>query len=304
MNKKLLQIPVLASLLFSACSDDKDEPSPMADKTNPSAYAAKVFHYEYGVGQHLELLKKCPPDSIVGNGKHQVLLGGWGGHIIVGFDHDIKNQEGEDLIILCGNSVSPEPGIIYVMEDTNHNGMPDDTWHEIKGSETGKPGYIANYRLTYFKPKENGSNVTWSDNQGGSGELPESAKWWPNANADSLSYEGARLPDAYINTPQANGQQYWKVRQELFRYGYAENGPAPDRTKENGFLATDFDTELKGNRIEIDSATNADGGFAELNSVRFVKVQTGVFQQAGWLGEISTEINGVADLHELGTPTK
>ena len=89
------------------------------------------------------------------------------------------------------------------------------------------------------------------------------------------------------------------MKQHLFAYGYAENGTAPDRTEGNGFLAKDYDPALKGNRIELDSAIDNQGAPVDLPSIRFVKVQTGVFQQAGWLGEISTEINGVADLHLL-----
>ena len=290
-------------LLFSACSNENDdfqEPVPEPGKRETqSQFVSTLFNYEYAPGQHIELLKKCPPDNIIGSNKGTVLLGGWGGHIVVGFDHEVRNTGGADLIIFCNASVSPEPGIVYVMDDKNGNGLPDDTWYEIKGSKTGKEGYCSNYSVTYYRPASDSGNVSWKDNAGNQGDLPNSTTWWWHTDKDSVRYTGTKLPDAYYNTPQTNGQQYWAVKQHLFSYGYAENGPAPDRTAENGFLAKDYDSDLRGNRIELDSAIDNQGQPVKLQNIRFVKVQTGVFQQAGWLGEISTEINGIADLHLL-----
>ena len=44
---------------------------------------------------------------------------------------------------------------------------------------------------------------------------------------------------------------------------------------------------------------DASGNAVKLTSIRFIKVQTGIFQQAGWLNEISTEVYGAADLSML-----
>ncbi|MCQ2233948.1 MAG: hypothetical protein MJZ24_04285 [Paludibacteraceae bacterium] len=298
MTKFLRLIPFLifAACFQTACSeiiDTDDEIKQDSAKTN--AFAVNLFDYQYGPGQHLRMLENCPPTNIIGDKKGTVLLGGWGGYIVAGFDHDIVNEKGTDLIIFCGSSVSPEPGIIYVMEDENGNGTPDDEWLEIKGSEYNNPDCIHNYHVTYFKPASEFSNVSWKDNLGNAGELPNSKTWWQHPDKDSLSFSGTRLPDAYFNAPQPNGNEYWAVFPHLFRYGYAENGGAPDRNSSSGFLASDFSTEHKGNMIELDSAVNKQGQFAPPASIRFVKIQTGVFQQAGWLGEISTEINGMAD---------
>ena len=70
-----------------------------------------------------------------------VSLGGFGGYVVVGFDHSIDNKVGEYDFGITGNSFagSSEPGIVWVMQDENGNGLPDDTWYELKGSETGKP---------------------------------------------------------------------------------------------------------------------------------------------------------------------
>lgn len=47
--------------------------------------------------------------------------------------------EGYDFAIE-GNAFdgSSEPGIVWVMQDVNGNGLPDDTWYQLKGSEYGK----------------------------------------------------------------------------------------------------------------------------------------------------------------------
>ncbi|MDD3980254.1 MAG: PKD-like domain-containing protein, partial [Proteiniphilum sp.] len=86
-------------------------------------------------------------------GNQYVSLGGFGGYIVVGFDHSIKNTGTWDFAIF-GNSFkgSSEPGIVWVMQDENGNGLPDDNWYELKGSETGKPGTVQDYEVTYYRP--------------------------------------------------------------------------------------------------------------------------------------------------------
>ena len=71
----------------------------------------------------------------LGNGDY-VSLGGFGGAIVVGFDHSIANDG--DYNFAVKNSVYSnysEPGIVWVMQDENGNGLPDDTWYELKGSD-------------------------------------------------------------------------------------------------------------------------------------------------------------------------
>jgi len=40
------------------------------------------------------------------------------------------------------------------------------------------------------------------------------------------------------------------------------------------------------------------GNTVTLTNIRFIKVQTAVLQQAGWLNEVSTEIRGAKDLRK------
>ncbi|MFV0392579.1 MAG: T9SS type A sorting domain-containing protein, partial [Paludibacteraceae bacterium] len=49
--------------------------------------------------------------------------------------------------------------------------------------------------------------------------------------------------------------------------------------------------------MNIEWAVNADGNPVHLPAVDFIKIYTGVNQYCGWLGETSTEILGVTDLH-------
>ncbi len=48
------------------------------------------------------------------------------------------------------------------------------------------------------------------------------------------------------------------------------------------------------------SAVDANGKKVHLPGVDFIKIYTGVNQENGWLGECSTEITGIEDLHVLG----
>ena len=101
-----------------------------------------------------------------------VSLGGFGGYIVAGFDHSVDNNYGYDLAIE-GNSFggSSEPGIVWVMQDENGDGQPNDTWYELAGSESGKAETKQNYSVTYFRPEAEGQPVKWRDSDGQEGEI-------------------------------------------------------------------------------------------------------------------------------------
>ena len=54
---------------------------------------------------------------------------------------------------------------------------------------------------------------------------------------------------------------------------------------------------LDSSAIDIDWAVDADGNPANLKGVDFIRIYTGINQENGWLGECSTEIAGIVDLH-------
>jgi len=290
-------ILLVLALVVSACSKELiSSADTITAKGSP--YITKVFEYQYGPGQHATLI---PADTkgvdFIGepwkNGKSFTALGGWGGYVIAGFDHAVNNANGPDIALFAQPSVSSEPGVVYVMADTNGDGLPNDgPWLELKGSEYNNTETIHNYQVTYFKPVA-GGNVTWKDNKGKSGMLvPEfgSDSWWWAGYGDqtSISFSGERLPDAYVNTSVNPTVALWMPRAGLFKYGYAEC-----------YDNQDYNTTLKANFLDISSAVNADGVPVNLASIRFIKVQSSVFQIAGWLNEVSTEISGAADLHLL-----
>jgi hypothetical protein len=94
-----------------------------------------------------------------------------GGYLITGFDHSVEKKPGGKELRIRGNSgyFFPEPGVVWVMQDSNGNGRPDDVWYELKGSRYNEPLSKRRYAITFFKPRTNGSEIFWRDNEGNSG---------------------------------------------------------------------------------------------------------------------------------------
>jgi hypothetical protein len=276
----------------------------------------KVFEYTPAPGQFINELKTggfddthTTPEAAVAyaearmkevdrNGNpspNWVSLGGFGGYIVVGFDHSIDNSGDYDLAIL-GNSFSgsSEPGIVWVMQDENGNGQPDDTWYELAGSETGKAETIQNYSVTYYRPTGPKMPVQWTDNLGNSGEIDYLAQFhrqdyyyplW--IEADSYTLTGTCLKAR--NYDASGNGSYW-VNPE-YDWGYADNFSPIDR------LSNDENTNAdpNANHFKISHAIDMDGQPIHLKYIDFVKVQVGVNTKSGWLGEVSTEVLGFYD---------
>ncbi len=219
-----------------------------------------------------------------------VSLGAFGGYIIVGFDHSIENRVGYDFSVK-GNQfdTSSEPGIVWVMQDSNGNGVPDDEWYELGGSRTDAE---RGYAVTYYRPTAARTGVRWTDNAGGSGEVEYQSVfhtqdfYYPDWIEDDVyTLYGTRLePRVYVNP--VNKQ--WVS--EPYGWGYADNFGSD-------MLSVGGNPQAGPAKVyfEIDNAVNPDGTAAELEYVDFVRVQTGVMAQAGTLGEISTEVLGFED---------
>jgi len=146
---------------------------------------SKVFEYTPAPGQFINETRtggfdgtQTTPEAAVKYAEQRmrdnlfVSLGGFGGYIVVGFDHSIDNIAGYDFAIK-GNAFkgSSEPGIVWVMQDENGNSLPDDTWYELKGCETGKSTTIQNYSVTYYRPEGEQEPVKWKDSEGNEGEI-------------------------------------------------------------------------------------------------------------------------------------
>jgi hypothetical protein len=263
--------------------------------SNFSPYLTTVFDYKYGPGQHAYLIPSGWKGSdFIGQPwtgtKIYTSLGGWGGYIIAGFDHSVKNVDGADFAVFTQPGAGSEPGVVFVMNDTNNDGIPNDgEWLEIKGSEYNNAETIHDYQVSYYKPIGNG-NVTWKDNKGNNGELiPKygTDSWWWSGYGDKsqVDFTGVKLPNAYINSSTQADNENWIIRPGLFSFGYAEC-----------YYNLDYNKSLKANLFDISNAVDKDGNKVNLSEISFIKVQSGVFQIAGWLNEVSTEVSGAVDL--------
>lgn len=226
-----------------------------------------------------------------------VSLGGFGGYIVVGFDHSIDNDGGYNIAV-TGNAFddSSEPGVIWVMQDENGDGLPNDTWYELRGSEYGKPETLPDYAVTYYRPADSGQPVPWTDNAGGSGTIDRNnfhrQDYYPAwMAADRYTLRGVRLESRSYDL-SGNGS-YWV--NPPFEWGYADNFSAIDRLTDGG----NGQAEPMDNHFRIADAVTFDGRGADLKYVDFVKIQTAVNQQCSWIGEVSTEVFGVKDYNLL-----
>jgi hypothetical protein len=180
--------------------------------------------------------------------------------------------------------------------DINQNGLPDDPFYQLAGSEYHNSATIHNYSMTYHRTPANhtpqpdkkkslsdSTYIRWTDNQNQTGYLYKNTfhrqEYFPLWLTDStLTFVGSRLPDN-AHDPTGKGS-YWV--QSPFDYGYADCHPNDSTTR------CSFD---------IDWAVTDKGEPIHLPCVDFVRVYTGVFQQCGWTGEISTEISHARDLN-------
>ena len=233
-------------------------------------------------------------------GQQFVSLGGFGGYLIVGFDHSIVNRGGAGYdFAVQGNAFlstkggSNEAGIVWVMQDTNGNGLPDDEWYELKGSETGREGTLQEYAVTYYRPAGARMDVPWTDSEGGKGSIDylktfhDQDFYYPAwIEAESYTLRGTRLP-AQNRLDPATG--YWA--NDPYGWGYADNVGSDDL---GGADAATGDGQCCGFRIA--NAIRPDGTPIELQYIDFVKVQVGVNAKSGPLGEVSTEVFSFRDL--------
>lgn len=261
----------------------------------------RVFEYTPAPGQFINELKTggfdashTSPEAAVTyaesrmNEANWISLGGFGGYVVVGFDHSIDNTRSYDLGII-GNAFdgSSEPGIVWVMQDENGNGFPDDTWYELAGSETGKFETIRDYAVTYYRPTGPEMPVQWTDNLGNNGEIDylkqfhDQDYYYPLwIGTDSYTLKGTRLEAR--NYDQSGNGSYWI--NPHYDWGYVDN-----------FSPSDFNSSNKANLFRISNAIDFEGNPIRLSHVDFVKVQCAVNAKSGWIGELSTEVCGFYD---------
>ncbi len=220
-----------------------------------------------------------------------VSLGAWGGYIVMSLDGSIGNSGGGYDFAIMGNAIptSNEPGIVWVMQDVNGNGLPDDQWYELRGSDFNAEGIDRNYRATYYRPAGMKMAVQWSDACGNSGIIDyiggthNQPTYYPAwINEDSYTLFGCRLPARNAQNPVTG---LWT--NDPFEWGYVDN------------LGSDLlqgDTQAGLGQwvgFRISNAVLPDGRAVNLSRIDFIKVQTAIMARSGQLGELSTEVAGL-----------
>jgi len=274
----------------------------------PGQFVNKMPVYEEG-DTHADMIRKVEKE-IKGNKQGLVSLGAYGGYVVFGFDHLVENRPGKYDFKIWGNAYysnpsnttrgSSEPGIVWVSFDENGNGIPDDIWYEIAGSEYYKPETIRNYSIIYYKPDEDKiptpdhsfpfftdtTYIKWTDNQGNKGYVIKNSTHHDNSyypqwlDEETITFQGVKLANNGMDI-SGNGSFFVQYN---YPWGYADNHP-------NESLSSNFD---------IDWAVDENGNKVNLPGIHFVKVYTGVNQYCGFLGETSTEIMGAEDFHIQG----
>ena len=282
----------------------------MSISAQKSPYISKIYDFQPAPGQFVnelpeyesgdtkeDMIRKVQ-EYLANDERSVVSLGAWGGYIVFGFDHPVANVKGRTDFKILGNALftggSSEPGIVYVSYDANKNGVPDDEWYELAGSEYHNPETIHDYRISYYKPSNNhqpipdpednqildSKYIRWEDNSGGEGyvqmNVSQLQSYWPGWLSETeLSFEGTRLPD---NSEKISLISYYL---HAYDWGYADNVSNNDEAAE----------------LNIEWAVDKNGNKVDLAEIHFIKVQTGLNQTCGWIGETSTEVAGAEDLH-------
>ncbi|KAA6303213.1 MAG: hypothetical protein EZS26_000594 [Candidatus Ordinivivax streblomastigis] len=234
-----------------------------------------------------------------------ISLGGYGGYVVFGFDHLVENRAGKYDFKVLANAFyananpnmgasreggSCEPGIVMVSYDANNNGIPDDEWYELAGSEYHKPETTHHYEITYHKPDagktptpdysypflNDTTYIRWTTNGHGNGYLYRntfhSQPYYPQWIADeTIVFEGTKLADNYVDE---SGVGNYYV-QYAYAWGYVDNHPNNDHR--SGF--------------SIEWAVDGDGNPVQLPGIHFVKVYL-----TGGDVDVPTDLTGFENL--------
>jgi len=272
-------------------------------------YIYEVLEYIPAPGQLINVAPWGTPagvHSIEGGIQGSVSLGAFGGNVIFRFEdpveNDSQNPYGVDFTIF-GNPMSEwsEPAVVWVMKDENGNGEPDDSWYELAGSDYWFSSTIKGYEMSYTNPGgELAMDVPWEDHLGNSGAIRANSvhtqPYYPLADSfpsiDPVTYtlEGTLLEGLVYEHPTG-------MRSVRRAFGYADNqlrGNEPYTTPDNPYTR---DLEHSGgDAFDIGWAVDADGTYLELDQIHFIKVQSAIQADGGWLGELSSELTGAVDV--------
>ena len=260
--------------------------TPRAADSTSTATATKVWEYAPAAGQFINTgVNGRRPEEYAEQSLAKgsvVSLGGFGGRLVVGFDHSVMYSGDYDLRIR-GNAFdnSSEPGVVWVMQDSDGNSRPDDTWYELRGSEHDTDSTQHNTAITYLRDATHPlADIQWRTSDGNCGVVERNIyhtanSYYPEWASAPLTLWGTLLPPRV----ELRGSSYIALP---YGGGYADN----------------FGSDRDGvwNRFRISDAVRADGTPANLTHIDFVMIQSAVSHCAPNIGEISTEVSAIEDI--------
>ena len=281
-----------------------------------SQYISEILEYVPAPGQLINEQSWGTPsaaNTIIGGVTGHLSLGAWGGYVVFRFENPVLNHINHPFGIdftIFGNPLPDwsEPGIVWVMKDENENGIPDETWYELAGSDYYFSNTLKNYEVTYTNPnQETAFNVPWSDNFGLNGYIYTNAihtqPYYPLAsNFPHISTNYYSLFGTRINPIVDSTTLMTKVYKRGF--GYADNvnrGQEPWTKPDNPYTLEKENSG--GDGFDINWAVDHTGNHVSLDKIHFIKVQNGMLAHGGRLGEISTEICGAVQVSPNATIT-
>lgn len=273
-------------------------------------YVSEIIEYQPAPGQLINTNSFGSPqaaESLIGGVNGLVSLGAFGGYIIVKMDESIENHPdnpfGIDFTIM-GNALADwsEAASVEVMKDENNNGLADDQWYLLAGSDYYLNQSQRIYSITYYHPNENtAADVLWIDSNQDSGYVFKNSfhqqsyyplyNLFPEINQEQYTLNGLKI-EGHIDLSNAS-----QLKSYERYFGFADNrkrGSQPYDIPDNPYT-----TELEnsgGDAMDISWARDENGNQVELDKIHFIKISTAMNASTRGLGEISTEIAGIIDV--------
>ncbi len=206
-----------------------------------------------------------------------VTLGGFGGTITLAFDElvedDANNPHGLDFIVfgsgfyVAGNENRRwgEAGLIEISLDANGNGLADDAWYTIPGSGLNAPITLPLPPVFNGPVLENLSGDSTEQHFGYADLSP--TLLLGDTDADNVIDDPGALPDVFYTSP--------------------------DDPMTTGIDAGSGGGDAFDIAWAIDPTT---GASANLSGFHFIRITTAVDHVSAIFGEVSTEIDAIADV--------
>ncbi|MCH5219240.1 MAG: hypothetical protein J1F20_01625 [Muribaculaceae bacterium] len=175
---------------------------------------------------------------------------------------------------------SAEPGMVWIMEDTNGNGIADDKWYCFMGEMIDE---ITKVEITYTEiaTPTSAQWVKWQCNDGTEGFLTCNTAYHDHTYFPQWQYKDASNASMTLTAYKVPANGFVEPSSGLVRQicypGFADCYPNNDPRS----------------AFSIRDAVDVDGNKADITRIDFIRVVTAVIDSNGPLGETSTEIGGV-----------